>query len=151
YRMCFPIFSEYWQGGVGDIVYDPGKYVAGALFDLTDAEMKMLDAKVDPRLGGGKKIGGFKRIQRIVTTIGKNQVTGARVPLSRGQHRKISHPADAVLHGSGDPRRLRQRPVDDVDQLSPELQHAGGQETQAAGVQGYALIPVAWAPRPRCT
>src|SRR5204863_8886089 len=35
YRLCFPIFSEYWQGGIGDIVYDPGKYVAGALFNFS--------------------------------------------------------------------------------------------------------------------
>ena len=24
YRLCFPLYSEYWGGGVGDIVYDPG-------------------------------------------------------------------------------------------------------------------------------
>ena len=30
YRLCFPIFSEYFGGGIADIVYDPGKYVAGA-------------------------------------------------------------------------------------------------------------------------
>ena len=34
YRLGFPIFSEYWGGGIADIVYDPGKYVSGALFDL---------------------------------------------------------------------------------------------------------------------
>ena len=33
YRLCFPIFSEYFGGGIADIVYDPGKYVAGVLFD----------------------------------------------------------------------------------------------------------------------
>ena len=71
YRMCFPIFSEYWQGGIGDIVYDPGKYVAGALFDLTDAEIKVLDAKVDRRLDGDKEIGVYKRIDVTVTPMGK--------------------------------------------------------------------------------
>ena len=35
YRLCFPIFSEYFGGGIADIVYDPGKYVAGVLFDLS--------------------------------------------------------------------------------------------------------------------
>ena len=33
YRLCFPIFNEYWGGGTADIVYDPGKYVAGAVFE----------------------------------------------------------------------------------------------------------------------
>jgi hypothetical protein len=28
YRLCFPLFSEYWGGGIADIIYDPGKYVA---------------------------------------------------------------------------------------------------------------------------
>jgi hypothetical protein len=73
YRLCFPIFSEYWQGGTGDIVYDPGKYVAGALFDLTEAELKTLDAKVDRRLENDKEIGIYKRIDVTVTPMGKGE------------------------------------------------------------------------------
>src|SRR4051795_10590235 len=58
YRLCFPIFSEYFGGGIADIVYDPGKYVAGALFDLKPEEIEILDAKVGRRLdSGGKDIG----------------------------------------------------------------------------------------------
>ena len=50
YRLCFPVFSEYWGGGTGDIVYDPGKYVAGALFELSEFEMKTMDLKVARKL-----------------------------------------------------------------------------------------------------
>ena len=73
YRLCFPIYSEYWQGGIGDIAYDPGKYVAGALFDLTEAELKTLDAKVDRRLENDKEVGTYKRIDVRVSRIGQGE------------------------------------------------------------------------------
>ncbi len=64
YRLSFPIFSEYWAGGIGDIVYDPGKYVMGALFDLTENELHVLDAKVNRKLdSNNKEIGTYKRIE----------------------------------------------------------------------------------------
>src|SRR6266699_541956 len=50
FRLCFPIFSESWGGGIADIVYDPGKYVQGALFDLTEPDLTILDAKVGRKL-----------------------------------------------------------------------------------------------------
>src|SRR5258705_9150790 len=49
YPLSFPIFSEYWGGGIADIVYDPGKYVAGVLFDLGDADMAVLHLKENPK------------------------------------------------------------------------------------------------------
>ncbi len=74
YRLCFPIFSEYWGGGIADVVYDPGKYVAGALFNLTDAEMKVLDQKVGRKLdAGGKEIGIYKCIDVKVAPLGKGE------------------------------------------------------------------------------
>lgn len=74
YRMCFPIYSEYWGGGTGDIVYDPGKYVAGALVDLTEEEMRVLDAKVDRRLdAAGREVGTYKRIEVTVSPLGPGE------------------------------------------------------------------------------
>jgi len=74
YRLCFPIFSEYWQGGIGDIVYDPGKYVAGALFDLSDTEIKILDQKVERRVdASNNEIGIYKRINVKVSPLGKGE------------------------------------------------------------------------------
>ena len=32
YRLCFPVFSEYWGGGTADIVYDPAHYAPLALY-----------------------------------------------------------------------------------------------------------------------
>src|SRR6478609_4976505 len=74
YRLCFPIFSEYWGGGIADIVYDPGKYVAGVLFDLSESDLNILDQKVqrkpDP---SGKELGIYKRIEVEVAPLGKGQ------------------------------------------------------------------------------
>jgi AIG2 family protein len=78
YRLSFSIFSEYWGGGIGDIAYDPGKYVAGALFDLTEAELQVLDLKVGRKLdAGGKEIGVYKRIEVTVAPLGKGESTKA--------------------------------------------------------------------------
>src|SRR5438874_7069209 len=64
YRLCFPIFSEYWGGGIADIVYDPGKYVAGVLFDRSEQELGILDLKVNRKLdAAGKEIVIDKRIE----------------------------------------------------------------------------------------
>src|SRR6201995_1400748 len=76
YRLCFPIYSEYWGGGIGDIVYDPGKYVAGVLFDLPDSELKLLDAKVGRKVDEqGREVGVYKRTEVSVAQLGrKDQV-----------------------------------------------------------------------------
>jgi len=77
WRLCFSIFSEYWGGGIADIVYDPGKYVAGALFDLSDSDLKVLDQKVGRKVDAAdKEIGIYKRIEVTVAPLGK----GAPVP-----------------------------------------------------------------------
>ena len=74
YRLCFPIYSEYWGGGIADIVYDPGKYVAGVLFELPDAEMKILDAKIGRKVDEqGRETGVFKRIEVSVAPLGKRE------------------------------------------------------------------------------
>lgn len=74
YRLCFPIYSEFWGGGIADIAYDPGKSVAGALFDLTEAEFKVLDEKVGRRLDpNGREVGTYRRIEISVSPIGKGE------------------------------------------------------------------------------
>jgi hypothetical protein len=78
YRLCFPIFSEYWGGGIADIVYDPGKYVAGVLFDLSDAELAVLDQKVNRKADGARKeVGTYKRIDVKVAPLGKGEPVAA--------------------------------------------------------------------------
>ncbi len=72
YRLAFPIFSEYWGGGTADIAYDPGKHVAGVVFDLTEAEMGVLDQKVRRKLdSSAKELGIYKRITIEVRPMGK--------------------------------------------------------------------------------
>jgi hypothetical protein len=70
YRLCFPIYSEYWGGGIADIVYDPGKYVSGAIFELSEAELKVLDLKVGRKTDpAGKEMGVYKRIDVKVSPL----------------------------------------------------------------------------------
>ena len=73
YRLCFPIFSEYWGGGVADIVYDPGKYVAGALFDLSESEQQVIDQKVGRKLENNRDTGIVRRIEVTIAPLGKGK------------------------------------------------------------------------------
>ena len=73
YRLGFSIYSEYWAGGIADIVYDPGKYVAGALFDMTEADLGVLDLKVGRRSENGKELGAYRRIDVKVAPLGKGE------------------------------------------------------------------------------
>src|ERR1700761_2537112 len=77
YRLSFPIYSDYFGGGIADIVYDPGKYVAGALFDLSESDMKVLDQKIDRKLVGDRESGLYKRIEVKVTPITKGETVTA--------------------------------------------------------------------------
>ena len=82
YRICFPIYSEYWGGGIGDIVYDPGKYVAGVLFDLNDNEFKVLDLKVGRKVdSAGREIGIYKHIDIKVSPLARGEPVRAVVPI----------------------------------------------------------------------
>src|SRR3954469_18377299 len=78
YRLSFPIFSEYWGGGIADIVYDPGKYVSGALFDLQESDLAVLDLKVVRKLdAAGKEAGVYKRIPVKAAPLGKGEALSA--------------------------------------------------------------------------
>jgi len=73
YRLGFSIYSEYWGGGIADIVYDPGKYVSGALLDLTESDWAVLDLKVGRKLENGKELGTYRRIEVRVAPLGKGE------------------------------------------------------------------------------
>jgi AIG2-like family len=78
YRLCFPIFSEYWGGGIGDIEYDAGKYVMGGLIEVTEAELAVLDEKVGRKLdAAGNEIGIYKRIEVQVAPLTKSNAVHA--------------------------------------------------------------------------
>ena len=105
YRLSFPIFSEYYGGGIGDIVYDPGKYVMGALFDLSDADITVLDAKVNRKLdAAGKEIGTYKRIPVKVPPLGKgepiNAITYQGTSVERYHIPPTQHYMDLVIQGA---------------------------------------------------
>jgi len=105
YRLSFSIYSEYWGGGIGDIAYDPGKYVAGALFDLSETEMKILDTKVGRKLDEmDKEIGVYKRIEVAVAPLGKGEsvqaVTYQGITVEKDHIPPTLHYMDVVIQGA---------------------------------------------------
>ncbi len=105
YRLSFPIFSEYWGGGIADIVYDPGKYVAGAVFDLSDADLAILDQKVVRKLDpSGKEVGVYRRIEVEIAPLGKGQpmkaITYQGLNVERYHIPPTQHYMDLVVQGA---------------------------------------------------
>jgi len=104
YRLCFPIFSEYWGGGIADIVYDPGKYVAGALFDLSESDLLTLDAKVGRRLEGDREVGIYARTTVTVSPLGKGQpvqaITYQGVSVEKYHIPPTKHYMDLLVQGA---------------------------------------------------
>ncbi len=104
YRLSFPIFSEYWGGGIADIVYDPGKYVAGAIFEITDNDAKILDQKIGRRLEGEREVGTYQRIEVKVAPLGKpDKVTAFTyqgVSVERYHIPPTQHYMDLVIQGA---------------------------------------------------
>lgn len=105
YRLSFPIYSEYWGGGIADIVYDPGKYVAGALFDLSEADLAILDQKVVRKLDpAGRDVGVYKQIEVEVSPLGRGQpikaVTYQGVSVERYHIPPTQHYMDLVIQGA---------------------------------------------------
>ena len=105
YRLCFPIFSEYWQGGTADIAYDPGKSVAGALFDLSESDLSILDQKIDRRLDGNdKEIGLYKRLEVTVSPLGKGEkvkaITYQGTNVEKYHIPPTQHYMDLVIQGA---------------------------------------------------
>lgn len=105
YRLCFPCYSNYWGGGVADIIYDPGKQVAGVLFNLSEAELRVLDEKVgrhaDTR---GRETGAYRRVEVKVNRLGRppGAVTALayQTILNDGSHvPPTQHYMDVVVQG----------------------------------------------------
>ena len=104
YRLGFSIFSDYWGGGIADIVYDPGKYVAGALFDVSESELGILDLKVGRKLENGKELGVYKRIEATVAPLGKGEpvkaITYQGTNADRYQIPPTKHYLDTLIEGA---------------------------------------------------
>jgi len=105
YRLCFSIFSEYWGGGIADIVYDPGKYVSGALFEVTEAELKVLDQKVERKLDpSGREVGIYKTVEIKANPLGKHEpvkaITYQGITNDKLHIPPTSHYMECVLQGA---------------------------------------------------
>jgi hypothetical protein len=104
YRLGFSIYSEYWGGGIADIVYDPGKYVMGILFDLVEADLSVLDLKVQRKLENGKELGVYKRIDVKIAPLGKGEpvqaVTYQGTSAERYHIPPTQHYMDLLIQGA---------------------------------------------------
>ena len=105
YRLGFPIYSDYWGGGIADIVYDPGKYVMGVLFDLSETDLAILDQKVGRKLDAqGKEIGIHSRIEVKVAPLGKGEPVPAftyqGISVERYHVPPTRHYMDLVIQGA---------------------------------------------------
>lgn len=104
YRLCFPLYSDYWGGGIADIVYDPGKYVAGVLFDVTPAELGVLDQKVNRKLdAAGKELGTYRQIEVKVSPLKGEPVkalTYTGVNVEKYHIPPTSHYMNVVVQGA---------------------------------------------------
>ena len=105
YRLSFPIFSEYWGGGIADIVYDPGKYVMGVLFDLSENDLNVLDHKVNRKLDSANREQGiYKRIEVKVAPLGKgdpvNALTYQGLNADRYHVPPTQHYMDLLIQGA---------------------------------------------------
>jgi hypothetical protein len=104
YRLGFSIYSEYWGGGIADIVYEPGKYVSGALFDLNESDLLVLDLKVGRKLENGKETGVYKRIEATAAPLGKGEpvraITYQGTNADRYQIPPTQHYMDTLIQGS---------------------------------------------------
>jgi len=104
YRLGFCIYSEYWGGGIADIVYDPGKYVAGALFDLTEQDLAVLDLKVGRKLEGSKEVGAYRRIEVKCAPLAKGEavqaITYQGTNADRYQIPPTQHYMDVLIQGA---------------------------------------------------
>ena len=103
--MQLGIYSDYWGGGIADIVYDPGKYVMGALFDLSVQELELLDQKVEREVDrSGTEIGVYKRVTVKVAPLGKGQpvvaVTYQGVSVDRNHIPPTQHYMDLLTQGA---------------------------------------------------
>src|SRR3954471_9536479 len=105
YRLGFPIFNEYWGGGIADIVYDPGKYVMGVLLDLSEQELALLDRKVGRRLdSAGREAGVYRLAEVKVAPLGKGEpvkaVTYQGVDADRNHIPPTRHYMDQLIQGA---------------------------------------------------
>jgi hypothetical protein len=104
YRLGFSIYSEYWGGGIADIVYDPGKYVSGVLFDLGEPDLAVLDLKVQRKLEAGKEVGVYRRIDARVAPLGKGEpvqaVTYQGTSAERYHIPPTQHYMDLLIQGA---------------------------------------------------
>ena len=105
YRLCFAVYSDYWAGGIADIVYDPGKSVAGVLFDLSEADMRALDQKVGRKLdSAGREIGAYQRIEITVAPLAKGEplkaITYQGLNTDRFHIAPTQHYMEVVIQGA---------------------------------------------------
>jgi gamma-glutamylcyclotransferase (GGCT)/AIG2-like uncharacterized protein YtfP len=91
HRLCFPKYDPFWRGGVADIVPQPGKSVGGALFEMSESALELLDRISNRRVDRhGRETGDRNRLQVQVNLYhGGNTVEATAYRLRIPQHDHI--------------------------------------------------------------
>ncbi len=77
-RLAFPIYSDYWQGGIAGIMAEPGKRVSGAFMEVPDAQMDLIADFHGRTLDAhGKERGPFRLAEIAVEPYGRGNRTKA--------------------------------------------------------------------------
>jgi gamma-glutamylcyclotransferase (GGCT)/AIG2-like uncharacterized protein YtfP len=64
HRLCFPIYDSFWHGGVADVVPEPGKSVSGALYEVSETALNLLDRIANRRTDKhGREAGDNHRLK----------------------------------------------------------------------------------------
>lgn len=97
-RLCFPVFSEQWHGGVASIEASPGKTVSGALFDLPRRAVESLDEYYGREIGWtGNETGAARRIIVQVWPYGRREPVRAVAHQAIASGTEFFPPGEAYL------------------------------------------------------
>lgn len=106
FRLCFPVYDEAWDGGVADVVPEPGKSVAGVLFNIHHISLKQLDRLFLPESDEGR--GKFPARARVTLPVhpcaGGELVQAITYRLRRPEWRHVpptTHYIDRLVEAAG--------------------------------------------------
>ena len=117
HRICFPFHEEFWQGGIADIVPEPGKSVSGALMELSSHGLETLE-----------RMAGRSRAQRTIVRV---------TPYAGGP------PVEAITFRVGQPDLRHIPPAQRyLDRLTEAASEIGLSMIWVMHLQSFQAIPV---------
>ena len=94
YRICFPRYSKVNAGGVASITENPDDEVHGAVYILSDDDLKSLDGYEGYRSGGDRN--AYERVQ-VDVIIGGDQLLSCVTYIANCDHANFHKPSEEYL------------------------------------------------------